>query len=177
MTSSGWWPAWLAMAIAGLVAFNQAIAESKKFASLLGGWGRKMHDRARSRYQMDTAEFNAAVRDAVADERARWDSEEARALTMVEGRLKYVTEITETQQKELQELSWSLRCHTAYTEYEADWHHKLRMKVVQANRDGGKIPIGDLPDHRSYYEFETLCKDKGNLNWRTWDELKSPLVK
>lgn len=165
------------MGIAALVAFNQAIGESQKFANMLGKWGRKMHQRARANYRMDTTEFNAAVRDAVADERERWEAEEARALTMVEGRLSYVTGITETQQKELQELSWSLRCHTAYTEYEADWHHKLRMKIVQANQDGGKIPIEMLPDHKSYYEFEVLCKDKGNLNWRTWDELKGDMLR
>lgn len=167
-----WWPGGLAIAIAMIVAVNQLIAESSKFANLLGGWGRKLHARARARYRMDTADFNEAVRDAVADERKRWEEDEARALKAVEGRLTYVTEITKAQQEEMNTLSWQIRCHTAYTEYEADWHHQLRMKIVKALKNGGAIPVEVLPEHIPFYDFERLCKDKSSFAWRTWPELQ-----
>lgn len=167
-TLLNYWPAWLGIAIATLVAVNQAITESEKFANTLGGWARKMHARAQKRHRMDTVEFNEAVRDAVADERTRWENDEARSLKIVEGRLEYVTKITENQQTEMGALSFQVRCMTAYTEYEADWHHRLRLLILRANQNGGEIAIQTLPDHMAYYEFETMCKQKGNLNWRTW---------
>ena len=165
------WPAWVALAIGTLIAFNQGISESQKFANLLGGWARGMHQRARDRNRMDTEEFNKAVRQAVADERERWENDEARALTVVEKRLEHVIVITEEQQKEMQDLSWMNRCLIAYSEYESAWHHKMRLKTARAAANGGTIPVEEIINHIEYYEFQSLCKDRNSMAWRTWDLL------
>ena len=166
---ANFWPAWLAVVIASLVMLNQMITESEKFANMLGGWARKLHERAKRRYKMDTIEFNEAVRQAVASERQRWESDEARALKAVEGQLTFVAKVAEDQQKQLNNLNWAQRCLTAYTEYEAQWHHKLRMAILKAEQNGGHLPVDAVVDHIHYAEFEERCRKSGNMNWRAWD--------
>jgi hypothetical protein len=162
------WPAWLAITLAGLVTVNQLISESSKFANVLGSIGRKLHERARERRRMDTIEFSTAVREAVATERKGWEEDEERALKIMEGRLEYVTQITEAQQQQLKDLNFDIRCLTAYSHYETAWHNKLRMLAARADLNGGSIPIEHLPHHMEYSEFEERCKSEGHTRWREW---------
>ena len=171
MLNPQFWPAWLAIAIASVVGLGQLLTESEKVANLFGKWGRKIYNKARQRNRMDTEEFNRAVRDAVAEERERWERDEARALTIVEGEVKIVSDVAADQQRKMEEMYWTIRCLTAYTEYEADWHHRLRILVLQANANGGSIPISDFADHIHYAEFEKKCREHNNMNWRSWKEL------
>jgi hypothetical protein len=165
---TNYWPAWLAIVLATLVALNQAISESQKFANLLGGWARKMHARAKIRHRMDIEEFNDAVRDAVADERKRWEEDEASSINILERRLRHVSDMALAQQEEISELSWSRRCNGAYAEYESYWHQKLRVLILKANRNGGSIPIEELPENVPFHEFEQMCRERGNFNWQKW---------
>ena len=162
------WPAWLAIALAVIVAVNQIISESSKFANLLGGIGRTLHARARERRRMDTIEFTNAVHQAVKAERKSWEEDEERALQAMEGRLEYVAKITEAQQEQLKELNFQVRCLTAYSHYEVAWHNKLRIMAARADQNGGVIPISELPHHMEYGEFEERCKTEGHTRWREW---------
>lgn len=161
------WPAWLAVGLGALVGLNQLVTESEKFANALGRAGRAWHARARRRYRVDVAEFNAALTERLEEERQRWRDEEARALVAVQGRLKYVTELVTTQQTEMTELEFQIRCFSSYAEYEADWHHRLRMLIIKADLNGRHINIDQLPDHIPFTDFEHECRVKG-MNWRTW---------
>lgn len=165
---ANYWPAWVAILVATLVMLNQLITESEKFANVLGSIGRKMYARSKRRYQMDQIEFSKAVRDAVSDERQKWEDDEARALSAVEGQMTFVADVAEKQQIQLAELSFQLRCMTAYVEYEAEWHHKLRMRILTSDPVNAVISVEDLPDHLHYAEFERKCKDSNSLSWRSW---------
>jgi hypothetical protein len=147
---------------------NQLITESEKFANLLGGIGRRMYARSKRRYQMDQIEFSTAVRNAVNDERKKWEEDEARALKALDGQMDFVTETAKQQQQQLSELSFQVRCMTAYVEYEADWHHKLRMLLLKLDPKVGIVSVDDLPHHMDYTEFENKCKESKNTNWRRW---------
>jgi hypothetical protein len=171
MLNSEMWPAWLAIGFAILLTLNQLLSESEKFANLLGRFGRKLHARARDRRRMDTIEFTSAVREAVNEERERWERDEERALKIMEDRLEYVTDITKAQQEQLKGLSFDLRCLTAYSEYETSWHNRLRMLAARAATNGGKVPIEELPPHIGFGEFEERCKREGNMRWREWNIL------
>lgn len=168
MLNSPLWPAWLAVAIAALLTINQLISESEKFANSLGRVGRKLYERARTRRRMDTVEFNVAVREAVKAERKSWEDDEAREMKVMEGRLQFVTEITEEQQKQLREITFELRCHRAYGDYEGEWHNKLRIMALRAANNGGEIAIDALPPHLMYSEFEEHCQQRDNMRWREW---------
>lgn len=161
------WPAWVVLFVASLVLLNQLITESEKFANLLGRFGRELYNRSKRRYQMDQVEFSKAVRDAVADERKRWEEDEARALTVVEGRMEFVSKLAGTQQDQLKELSFQLGCMRAYVEYEAEWHHRLRLRLLAVQNEG-LIKVDDLPDHMLYVDFESRCREAGNMSWRSW---------
>lgn len=161
---ASYWPAWVAISAAGLVTLNQAITESEKFANMLGRFGRAIYARSKRRYQMDQIEFSRAVRAAVTEERHKWEADETRALNVVSGQMDFVATVAAAQQAQLNELNFRVRCMTAYVEYEAEWHHRLRMMLLSA--DGG---LAVLPDHYDYAEFERKCKAHNNMNWRTWD--------
>lgn len=165
---ASYWPVWMAVLLSTVAGFYQIITEFQKFANLFGKWGRGIYTRSRTRFRMDTEEFNKAVRDATAEERTRWEAEEARAMVLYEGRLRYVSELTEAQQKELQEIQWQLRCHHAHAEYDSEWHHILQRLIMQAARNGGQIPITELPDHISFSDFEQCCRDNKSFAWREW---------
>lgn len=165
---ANYWPAWVAIAVATLVMLNQAITESEKFANLLGRFGRAIYARSKRKYRMDQIEFSDAVRQAVADERKRWEEDETRSLTVVNERMAYVVGVAEKQSDQIKELSFQLRCMTAYVEYEAEWHHRFRMAVLRADKGDGTVVVNDLPNHMHYAEFEKKCKDTGDMNWRIW---------
>jgi hypothetical protein len=167
-TLASYWPAWLAIALAGMAGFYQVITEFSRFANLFGKWGRTLYQKSRERHRMDTEDFHKAVRKAVEEERQRWDEDEARELATVQERLNYFIGLAELQQREMAELSFQTRCHTAYTEYEAEWHHRLRIAISQALHNGGAVPVDKLPDHIHYAEFEKKCRDAGTMSWRGW---------
>jgi hypothetical protein len=165
---ASYWPAWMAIILSLLAGLYQLITEFRKFANLLGPLGRRLYDRSRTRHKMDTTEFNQAVREATAEERERWEKDEARAMILYEGRLKHVSDLTEDQQRELKEVQWQLRCHHAHAEYDSEWHSILQRLIRRAARNGGQIPIDDLPDHIHFSDFEQMCRDNKNFSWRTW---------
>jgi hypothetical protein len=166
-----YWPAWTAITVATLVMLNQAITESEKFANMLGRVGRAMYARSKRRYQMDQIEFSRAVRDAVGEERHRWEADEVRALNVVTGQMEYVVTVAAKQQEQLNELNFRVRCMTAYVEYEAEWHHRLRMLVLRADVNGGAVGISELPPHHDFAEFERKCNENKSTAWRTWGVL------
>jgi hypothetical protein len=168
MINTTYWPVWLAIAFSGLAGGYQAITEFQKVANLFGKFGRNIYEKSRARHRMDTKEFHEAVREAVAEERARWEADEARALTVVEQRLEYFIGLTKQQHEELIAVAWARRCDTAYGEYESEWHHRLRLAILRANQNGGAIPIEILPEHVHRGDFERMCREKDNFSWRTW---------
>lgn len=161
------WPAWVVLFVASLVLLNQLLTESEKFANLLGRFGRGIYDRSKRRYQMDQVEFSNAVRTAVAEERKQWEETEDRALTTVRGQMELVSTVAKNQQDQLKEFNFQLNCMRAYVEYEAEWHHKLRMRLLSVENQG-LIKIDDLPEHMMYNDFETKCREAGTVSWRTW---------
>jgi uncharacterized phage-like protein YoqJ len=163
------WPAWTALGVGALVTLNQLLTESEKFANLLGSVGRKFYARSKLKYQMDQIQFSTAVRAAVNDERKRWEEDESRALAVVTGQMAYVSSTAEEQQKQLEGLSFQIRCMTAYVEYEANWHHQLRMQMLRADsKNDGMISIETLPNHMDYSDFEGNCKKFNSMAWRSW---------
>lgn len=167
-----YWPAWVALAATGLAILNQAITESQKLANVFGRFGRKLYDRARRRARMDNEEFNTALDKRLevkrTEWRKEWEADEARALTALRRDMTYVAGVAESQQERLDTLEFEVRCHTAYSEYEAAWHNRLRILAERANNNGGEIPVALLPEHVHYDEFEERCKSEGNMNWRRW---------
>lgn len=168
MLTNGTWPAWLAIGFAILLAFNQLLSESEKAANVLGKFGRWIYSRARARRRMDTVEFTEAVRKAVDKERQRWEDDEARELKVMEERVAFITELTQEQQRQLREITFELRCHRAYGDYEAAWHNRLRVLAMRADMNGGQIPIETLPPHIMYSEFEDRCRAEKTMIWRDW---------
>lgn len=160
------WPAWLAMAVSGIIALNRAVEESSKFAGVLGGWGKKMHDRAIARKQVEfaAAELAEAVMKAVEDARRAWQSDENAALRAMDERLEAVAEVTTAQKKDLEEMRFQVRCQMAYSEYEIMWHHKLLVKVSQS--PNGCLDYNDIPHHIDYWQFESMYR--ANDHWREW---------
>jgi hypothetical protein len=168
MINTAYWPVWLAILLSGLAGIYQVITEFQKIANLFGKFGRGIYERSRARHRMDTKEFHEAVRVAVEEERERWEVDEARALTVVKERLEYFIGLSEQQQAELIEMRWYKRVDTAYGEYESEWHHRLRLAILRASKNGGAIPIEILPEHIHRGDFERMCREKDSFNWRTW---------
>jgi hypothetical protein len=161
-----WWPAWLAIAVSGVIALNRAIEESSKFAAILGRFGKKMHDRALARKQVEfaAAELAEAVMKAVEEARRTWQTDENAALRALDGRLRSVAEVPSQHIIDMDEMRFQVRCLMAYSEYEATWHHRLQTKAAQA--PGGCLDFADIPDHVDYWQFEKLYRV--NERWRDW---------
>jgi hypothetical protein len=118
----------------------------------------------RHRIDLISEEFAEAVSRAVETARDKWETEGNDALLALQGQLKTVSRITEQQRVQLTELLFKVRCMTVYTEYEALWHHKLRVMSNTAIDD--HIPIAVLPKHIDYYQFEVLYRS--NPDWQNW---------
>lgn len=159
------WPAWLAILLAGAAGLHTLITTSEKVANLFGRVGRWLHRRARKSYILDIQEFNLVVNKAIGEARDKWEAEESRALSVVEERLKYMTDLVDRQQLELRELGFRHLCTLSYIEYEAEWHHRLRMAIIDQNDPTALLPA--VEQHISYAEFETKCRSRGT-NWRQW---------
>lgn len=160
------WPAWLAMAVSGVIALNRAVEESSKFASVLGRFGKRMHDRAIARKQVEfaAAELAEAVMKAVEDARKSWQSDENAAMRALDERLESVAEVTAAQRVDLEEMRFQVRCLMAYSEYEIMWHHKLMVKAAQS--PNGCLDYDQIPEHIDYWQFEGVYRT--NSHWREW---------
>lgn len=159
------WPAWVAMAVAMLVGLNRLIDESSKFAGFFGRFGRRLHERAAARHRVDAVatEFAVAIEGAVEGARRKWQIDENEAIRALDARLASLSEVTTDQFGEIADLRVTVRCLTAYTEYEAAWHHNLLMKAYKA--DVG-ITADDIPAHMDHVQFRALflCDSK----WQQW---------
>lgn len=164
-----YWPGWLSLAIAFLLAFNKAVEESYKFASMWGRWGKKVHAKALSRHHVDIAagQFATAVRTEVEKAREVWEADENEAIQALNDRLGTVSKVTTDQSTHIQELLFTVRCLTAYTDYEGVWHNKFRATAARAV--DGRMSLDELPGHMGYYEFEASYRD--NPKWREWIDL------
>lgn len=162
----GGWPAWVALVLAALVGINELIKQSSTLANFLGGWARKIHARAAAGRQVDiaSAEFTKFVADAVENAREKWEGDENEALASLSTRLETVRSVTAEQALNIAELQFQVRCMTAYTEYEAWWHHQLDTRKARAAES---LLVEDILDHMLYYEFEQKCRDQ-SMKWRTW---------
>lgn len=158
------WPAWLAFIVSGLVLFNRLIDESEKFASFFGKWGRRMHEKSNrhDRITSVATEFAAAVETAVEDARRKWIADENDALRVLDRRLSAVAEVTDQQRIDLDELRFTARCLTAFTEYEANWHHDFNLLVARETC----VTPDLIPNHMDHWQFRALFKT--NESWRKW---------
>lgn len=163
-----YWPGWLALIIAGVMAFNKLVEESYKFASVWGKWGKAAHAKALARHHVDLAaeQFATAVKNAVNAARETWESEDNEAIKALDDRLGTVSRVTADQKTNIDELIFQVRCLTAYTDYEGVWHNKFR---AMAARSDGVLRLDELPGHMLYYEFEVQYKV--NQKWREWSDL------
>lgn len=163
-----YWPGWLALLIAGMMAFNKLVEESYKFASYFGKWGKKLHTRALARHHVNLAaeQFAMAVKDAVEIARKQWEADDNEAIRALDERLGTVSRVTSDQKANIEELLFQVHCLTAYTDYEGLWHNKFRAIAARGN---GRMNLSELPTHMLYYEFETQFKM--NPKWREWSDL------
>lgn len=164
-----YWPGWLALTIAVVMAFNKAVEESYKFASIWGKWGKRVHAKALSRHHVDlaAAQFAQAVQKAVDTARETWEAEDNEAIKALDDRLGTVSRVTADQKINIDELIFQVRCLTAYTEYEGLWHNRFRAEAARAV--DGRLSMADLPGHIGFYEFEVHYK--ANQQWRQWSDL------
>lgn len=162
----GGWPAWLSLVLVAIVGLNELIKQSSTLANLLGGWAKKIHARAAAGRQVDlaSAEFTKLVASALEDAREKWEEDENEALASLNTRLETVRTVTAEQALNITELQFQVRCMTAYTEYEAWWHHQLDLRKARA---ADALPVAEILDHLLYFEFEQKCRDV-DMKWRTW---------
>lgn len=153
------WPAWLAVSISALLAFNRLIEESRKFAAFFGEWGRQRHEKAIKRHQVDlqASLFADAVQAAVAKAREQWEDEENEAIAALRVRLEEVARITGAQALDLANLRVELDKMSQYAEYEVEWHKRMRALASQ----DGPIPAADVPAHMNWWAFERLYDKLG----------------
>lgn len=164
-----YWPGWLALAIAAVMAFNKAVEESYKFASYWGKWGKHVHARALARHHVDLAadQFATAVKNAVNDAREEWEAEDNEAIASLNTRLGTVSQVTSDQARHITELLEQDRIKGAYLDYEGLWHNKFRAEAVRSA--DGRVSLAELPVHMGYYEFEAQFRI--NPKWREWSDL------
>lgn len=164
-----YWPGWLALTIAAVMAFNKFVEESYKFASYFGKWGKKIHARALARHYVDLAaeQFATAVKNAVDTAREEWETEDNEAISSLNTRLGTVSQVTSDQAKHITELLEQDRIKGGYLDYEGLWHNKFRAAAVRS--EDGRVSLTDLPVHMGYYEFE--AQFRVNPKWREWGGL------
>ncbi|MGE2714178.1 hypothetical protein ACQI4L_08985 [Mycolicibacterium litorale] len=158
----GYWPAWLALAVSALLAINRLIEESRKFAGHFGEWGRRRHERAVKRHQIDlhASQFAGAVEKAVADARRKWEQEENEAIAALDARLEAVSKVTGQQRVDLDTVRKQLDIVGEYAEYEAAWHRYMRALAAQQG-DVDCVPLNKVPTHMTWWAFEALHKQHG----------------
>lgn len=166
---TSYWPGWLALVIAGVMAFNKMVEESYRFASFWGKWGKQLHTKALARHHVDLAadQFATAVKNAVNAAREEWEAEDNEAIAALDSRLGTVSRVTADQAKHIRELLEQDQIKGAYLDYEGLWHNKFRAEAARAA--DGRIAIADLPGHMGYFEFE--AEFRGNPRWREWIDL------
>lgn len=156
------WPAWIAIAISVLLGVNRLIEESEKFAGFFGKWARKIHARHQEDLVIEKlAEVVRQVLDSAHDE---WESEGNEAMRAMAARLETMSDVSAQQKEDIDELLFQVRCSMGYGEYEALWHHRLRLAATNAT--GTCLPLADIPNHIDYYRFESMYRS--DTNWRTW---------
>lgn len=162
-----YWPAWLALVVSALIAFNRLIDESKKFASFFGEWGRKRHEKTLRRHQMDlqATHFADAVKQAVENARKAWEEDENEAISALDRRLLVVAKVTEQQSKDIATCQRKINVMSAYADYESSWHN--RMRAVVAASSGGSVVVNDLPPHMNFWQFEAEYFKHPDID-RTW---------
>lgn len=141
------WVGFAALILFGLYVLTQAIEKYEKLANILpfGAW---WHERQRRRRQLDNAELTNAIETA----RKSWINDENAALTALERRMASIAKTSENQASDIRELQTTVRAFTAWSSYDARWHHKLI--VENSERSACEVPA-----HRDFFEFEHL--------WRT----------
>lgn len=154
------WPAWVAIAISGLLAFNRLMEESRKFAAFFGEWGRKRHDKAIKRHQIDlqASLFAEAVRAAVEKAREQWEEDENEAIIALRSRLEEVARITGEQALEITQVRITLDKMNQYADYEVQWHKIMRGLA----NDQELVPSESIPPHMNWWTFERLYDKLGN---------------
>lgn len=164
-----YWPGWLSLVIAFILAFNKGVEESYKFASIWGKWGKRAHAKALARHHVDLAaeQFATAVKNAVELARDEWEAEDNQAIAALDSRLGTVSRVTADQSTHIKELLFQVQCLTAYTDYEGLWHNKFRAEATRAI--DGRLSLADLPGHMGFYDFEATYRD--NTRWREWIDL------
>lgn len=151
---------WVALLVAFLYALtqvNKAIDESEKLAERFGEWGREKHERARKKHLIPVVD-PAAISTAVEAARALWESEENSALRALDERVGQITELSQEQSRDIGELRFQVRALTAYTTYEARWHHRAEVAASMK-------PECDMPAWLDYFSFEPLFRADPNF-WR-----------
>ncbi|ALF00467.1 hypothetical protein SEA_BOOSTSEASON_33 [Mycobacterium phage BoostSeason] len=126
---------------------GQLIEKSERVAKLLplGVWWR---ERNRRKSAVDPAELTRAVEAA----RHAWSREENAALAALESRVAVIAAISEHQAVNIKELQDSVRAFTAFSVYDARWHHRADVALADC-------PMCDLPEHLDYFAFERLWRE------------------
>lgn len=111
----------------------------------LGKW---WHDRHKKR---DTDEAQKLT-DAIEAARNTWSRHENAALATLEGRVAVIRAVSEQQSQNIEELQNEIRCFTAFSIYDARWHHKVSIDCATTSKVS-------LPDHLDYFEFEHIWRN------------------
>lgn len=161
-----YWPGWLVIIVIAVLTFNRMVEESAQVANFFGRFGRWWRKRALHRHQINLAadEFAQALTKAVQQAREEWEQEENEALVAMQGRVTSLADISRTQNTTISELQFDIRCCTAYADYEALWHNRLRAHAARSS--DGLVRLEDLPVHIAYYDF--LARFRENQRWREW---------
>lgn len=165
-TIEQYWPGWLVILVVVVLTLNRLIEESAKVANVFGGVGRWWRQRALRRHQINLAadEFAQALTKAIQQAREEWEEEENEALAAMQRRVGSLAEISRAQNQTITELQFDMRCCTAYADYEALWHNRLRAHAARS--PDGLVRLEDMPVHIPYFDF--LVRFRENQRWREW---------
>jgi len=163
---TSYWPAWLALVVSGVIAFNRMIEESKKFSAFFGEWGRNRRERALRRHQVDlqASHFADAVKQAVEDARRKWQEDENEAIAALDRRLLVVAKVTEQQSRDIATCQKKINVMSAYADYESAWHNRMRAQVAA---QGDSVLVSELPPHMNFWQFEAQYLQKPDTD-RSW---------
>lgn len=138
------WIGICALILFGFYVFGQVVEKYEAVAKIvpLGKW---WHDRSKRKVEDDAEALSRAIEAA----RQTWSRHENAALATLESRVAVIAAVSKQQSTNIEELQESIRCFTAFSVYDARWHHRVDIDIADRSQCV-------LPPHLDYFSFERI---------------------
>lgn len=141
------WVGIVAVLLIGLYAVTQLAAAHDAVAKVIP-FGRMYREyRTKQQQAMDPARLKTLFEEA----RKSMMDEENVVLTALERRVASIAGTSEQQAKDIRELQYTVRAFTAWSIYDARWHHRVQLLIA----DGNLLVLTALK-HYDFFEFEKI---------------------